>query len=120
MALDPSSFLKCLKQIICKAWSNPAFDLFSQQDAAEIVSYILEKLCGLYMAVNLLEFISDRLPLPQHAKAPKFLIRIKFIYENDFFCKISLSNNQALADQEISKKGGSLLIKVKCLLFLIR
>ena len=44
-ALDPSYFLKCLKQIISKA-GNPAFDLFSQQDAAEILSYILEKLCG--------------------------------------------------------------------------
>ena len=31
------------------------------------------------MAVNLLEFISDRLPLPQHAKVPKFLLRINFI-----------------------------------------
>ena len=44
-ALDPSYFLKCLKQIISKA-GNPAFDGFTQQDAAEILSYILEELCG--------------------------------------------------------------------------
>ena len=44
-ALDPSYFLKCLKQIISKA-GNPAFDVFIQQDAAEILSYILEELCG--------------------------------------------------------------------------
>ena len=44
-ALDPSYFLKCLKQIISKA-GNPAFDLSSQPDAAEILSYILEELCG--------------------------------------------------------------------------
>ena len=42
--LDPSYFLKCLKQIT-KA-GNPAFNLFSQQDAAEILSYILEELYG--------------------------------------------------------------------------
>ena len=44
MALDPSYFLKCMKQIISKA-GILAFDLFSQQNAAEIVSYILEELC---------------------------------------------------------------------------
>ena len=42
--LDSSYFLKCLEQIISKA-GNPAFDLFFQQDAAEIL-YILEELCG--------------------------------------------------------------------------
>ena len=45
VALDPSYFLKCVKQIICKV-GNPAFNLFSQQNAAEILSYILEELCG--------------------------------------------------------------------------
>ena len=39
-ALDPSYFLKCLKQIISKA-GNPAFDLFAQQDGAKMLSYIL-------------------------------------------------------------------------------
>ena len=45
VALDLSYFLKCLKQIIAKA-GNRAFDIFSQQYAAEILSYILEELCG--------------------------------------------------------------------------
>ena len=44
-ALDPSYLLKCLNQIISKA-GNCAFNLFSQQDAAEILSYILEELFG--------------------------------------------------------------------------
>ena len=44
-ALAPSYFLKCLKQTISKA-GNPAFDGFTQQDAAEILLYILEELCG--------------------------------------------------------------------------
>ena len=52
-ALDPSYFLKCLKQIISKA-GNPAFDLFAQQDAPEFLSYILEELHGVsIMPVNL-------------------------------------------------------------------
>ena len=53
-ALDPSYFLKCLKQIISKA-GNPAFDGFTHQDAAEILSYILEELCG--GSINASEFI---------------------------------------------------------------
>ena len=44
-ALDPSYFLKCLKQIISKT-GNHAFDLFSQQDVAQILSDILEELFG--------------------------------------------------------------------------
>ena len=43
-ALDPSYFLKYQRQIISKA-GNPTLDLFFQQDAAEILSYILEELC---------------------------------------------------------------------------
>ena len=43
-ALDPSYYLKYQRQIISKA-GNPTFDLFFQQDAAEILSYILEELC---------------------------------------------------------------------------
>lgn len=44
VALDPSYFLKCLKQIF-KA-GNPASDLFSQEDGNEILSDILEELWG--------------------------------------------------------------------------
>ena len=44
VVLDPPYFLKCLKQIISKA-GNSAFNLFFQQDAADIFSYILEELC---------------------------------------------------------------------------
>ena len=44
-ALDPSYFLKCLKHILSKT-RYLAFNLFLQQDAAEILPYILEKLCG--------------------------------------------------------------------------
>ena len=44
-AIDPSYVLECLKKIISKD-RNPAFDISSQQDAAEILSYILEELCG--------------------------------------------------------------------------
>ena len=40
-ALHSSNFFKCLRQIISKA-VNLAFDLFSQQDTAEILSYILK------------------------------------------------------------------------------
>ena len=45
VALDAFYFLKRLKQIITKA-GNPPFDLFSQQDAAAILSYILKELYG--------------------------------------------------------------------------
>ena len=44
--LDSSNFLKCLEQIISKA-GNPAFDLFFQQDAAEIL-YIRRTLWRVY------------------------------------------------------------------------
>ena len=43
-ALDSSYFFKCLMQIISKP-QNLAFQSILQQDAAEILSYILE-LCG--------------------------------------------------------------------------
>ena len=45
VALDPSYFLKYLKQIISKT-GNPTFDLFSQYHAAKILSYILGELYG--------------------------------------------------------------------------
>ena len=61
-ALDFSHFLKCLRQIIFKA-VNTAFDLFSQQDAAETLSYILKELCG----------------ASTHASESNFLLRIKFL-----------------------------------------
>ena len=48
MALDPSYFLKCLTKVIIKA-GNLAFDLFSQQDAAEVLPCILEELCEEYI-----------------------------------------------------------------------
>ena len=44
-ALDPSYFLKCLKHILSKT-RYLAFNLFLQQDTAEILPYILEELCG--------------------------------------------------------------------------
>ena len=44
-ALDPSHFLRHLKQIILKS-GRPDFDIFQQQDAAEILLCVLEELCG--------------------------------------------------------------------------
>ena len=43
--LDPSQFLRFLNQIVHRA-GNLDFDLFQQQDAAEILGYILEEFCS--------------------------------------------------------------------------
>ena len=122
--LDPYYFLNCLKQIISKA-ENLAFDLFSQQDAAEILSYILEELCG--ESIHASESIrihirqsisctacqqytatkdsSSILQLPVSELTQRYLnsyFDSNFLSgENEFFCNICSSNNQALADQEI-------------------
>ena len=135
-ALDPSYFLKCLKQIISKAGS-PAFDLFSQQDATEILSYILGELCrecihaSESVRIHIRQTISctacqqytstenssSILQLPVSESIQKSLnsyLESNFLSgENEFFCNTSSSNNQALADHEISKVGDYLIIQVK-------
>ena len=64
MALDSSYFLKCQK--ITKA-GNPTFDLFSQQDAAETLSFILQEICGESInasestAINISQTLLDKL-----------------------------------------------------------
>ena len=67
-ALDPSYFLKYLKQIISKA-GNAAFDLYFPSRMLLKSYHIFWKnsVESLYMPVNLLEFISDR--LAQHASS---------------------------------------------------
>ena len=120
--LHSSYFLKCLKRIISKA-GNPAFDLFSQQDAAEMLSNILEKLCE----ESLAQYASSILQLNGykqqytptavsesiHSSLNSYLESNLFSGKNDSFCNICSSNSQALADQEISTVGDSLIIQVK-------
>ena len=99
-ALDPSYILKCLKQIISKA-GNTAFGLFSQQDAAEILSYVLEELCGesihasesigIYIRQTISctvcqqytstedYFLFSSCLLQSRSEVPKCLLRIKFL-----------------------------------------
>ena len=43
--LDPSQFLRFLQRIIAKS-GNTGFELFQQQDAAEVLSYIFDEFCG--------------------------------------------------------------------------
>ena len=135
-ALDPSYVLKCLKQIISKA-GNPAPHLFSQQDAAEFLSYILEELCGESIhasesiRIHIRQTISSTacqqytstedspsiLQLPVSESIQKSLnsyLKSNFLSgENEFFCNTCSSNNQALADHEISKVGDYLIIQMK-------
>ena len=125
-ALDLSYFLRCLKQIISKA-GNPAFHLFSQQDAAEFLPYILKELCGESIhasesiRIHIIHIISSTachqytstedspsiLQLPVSELIQKSLnsyLKSNFLSgENEFFCNTCSSNNQALADHEISK-----------------
>ena len=86
----------CLKQIISKA-GNPAFDLFSQQDAAEILSYILEEFCGesVHASESIRIHIRQTIPAAHFnwrlifyspaacfrvdPEVPKLLLRIKFL-----------------------------------------
>ena len=135
-ALDPSYFLKCLKQIISKV-ENPAFDLFSQQDAADILSYNLEELCGEFIhasesvRIHIRQIISctacqqytstedssSILWLPASESIQRSLnsyLESNFLSsENEFFCNICSSNNQVLADHEIFKVGDYSIIQVK-------
>ena len=55
-----------------------------------------------------------------NTEVPKFLESNFFSDENKLFCKICSWNNQALADQEISKVGDYLMIQVNHFLFLIK
>ena len=125
--------MKCLKQIT----GNLSFDLFAQQDAAEILSYILEKLCG--ESIHASESIrihirqtmfstachqytstedsSSILQLPVSGSIQRslnaYLESHVLSDRNEFFCNICSSNNQALADQDISEVGDYLIIQVK-------
>ena len=82
------------------------------------------------MPVNLLEFVSDNLlhststedsssimQLPVSESIQRSLnpyLESNFLSgENEFFCNICSSSNQALADHEISKAGDHLIIQVK-------
>ena len=135
-ALDPSYFLKCLKQIISKV-ENPAFDLFSQQDAADILSYNLEELCeesihaSESVRIHIRQIISctacqqytstedssSILWLPASESIQRSLnsyLESNFLSgENEFFCNICSSNNQVLADHEIFKVGDYSVIQLK-------
>ena len=69
-ALDPSYFLKYLKQIISKA-GNAAFDLYFPSRMLLKSYHIFWKnfVESLYIPVNLIQFISDRLSFTQHASS---------------------------------------------------
>ena len=115
-ALDPSYFLKCLKQIVSKA-ENSAFHLFSQHNAVEIISYILEELCGeaIDVSESIRIHIRQIISSLQHISSVdsssilQLLVSGSFQWylnsylksnslsgENEFFCNICSSNNQAL------------------------
>ena len=136
MALDPSYFFKCLTKIIIKA-GNLAFDLFSQQDAVEVLSYILEELCG--ESIHSGEFIRvhsrqtifwtackkytstdnsysiPQLPVAESIKSSlnTYLKSHLLSGENEFFCNFCSFNNEALSGQETSKVDDNLIIQVK-------
>ena len=118
--LDPSYFLKCLKQIISKV-GNPAFDLFAQQDGAEMLSYILELYgqsihasesirihirqtisCTACQQYTLTEDSYAILQLPVLGSIQRSLdayLEANFLSDkNEFSFNICSSNNQALAD----------------------
>ena len=119
---------------------NPAFELFSKQDAAEILSYILQELCGesihasesirihirqIISCTACLQYTSTKdsssvhqLPVSESIqKSVNSYLESNFLSgENEFFCNICSSNNQTLADHEISKVGDYLTIQGKHLL----
>ena len=111
---------------------NRAFNLFYQQDAAEILSYILEELCGesIYASESIRIHIRQTISCTacqQYTSAEdsspvsgsiqnslNSYLESNFLRgENEFFCNIYSSNNQALADHEISKVGDCLIIQLK-------
>ena len=124
-----------------QGWKSCFWSIFPAGHCWNPIIYFRRTLWGVYIPVNILEFISDRLSLAQHAssvlqlkthllfssclfqsqyRGPKFLESNFFSDENELFCKICSWNNQALADQEISKVGDYLMIQVNHFLFLIK
>ena len=132
-ALDPSQFLKRLDQLIKKA-GNKSFKLFQQQDAAEVLSYILEELCSESIhAMNLLSTYTRQhitctacqqistseesttlfqLPVSDSVQN-SFDSFLKPDSVDNFYCNICSKHQPAIIDHEFSRIGNYLILQLK-------
>jgi len=131
--LDPSQFLKCLDQLIKKA-GNKSFKLFQQQDAAEVISYILEELCSESIhAMNLLAIhtrqhitctVCQQISTTEEATSLFHLPVSKSIqnsfdsylkpdFVDDFYCNVCSKHQPAIIDHEFSRMGNYLILQLK-------
>ena len=135
-AIDPSQFLRFLKQVLTKT-GRTDFNLFEQQDASEILSCVLNELCS--------ESLQASIPIKLHVKntvtcnlcfqssvtedpfmilqlsvsdstqsaIDSFLKPEELTNNNLFFCNYCASLQPAVLEHEFSRLGDFLIIQIK-------
>ena len=134
--LDPSQFLRSLKQVLIKS-GRSEFNLFQQQDACEILSCILDELCSESVLAlhlininikntvtcnscllsNIQEDPCKILQLPVSTSVQQsmnsFLQPEELQNDNLYFCNVCSSLQPGLLEHEVSKLGDILIIQLK-------
>ena len=134
--LDPSQFLRFLNQVLIKV-GRTNFNLFQQQDACEILSCILNELCGYSVlasdainihvrnsvtcnacfSTNVREDLCKILQLPVTSSVQEsvdsFLKAEDMHGSNRYFCNSCSSLQPALMEHEFSGIGSCLIIQLK-------
>ena len=134
--IDPSDFLRHLQNVLVKS-GKPYFDLFQQQDAAEILTCILEELsasnplaknmvkvsirvkvtCDSCDEDNLKEDVSTILQVPVKANLQSclnaFLAPNQLDGSNSVFCNVCQAQKPAALSQNLSDVGQYLILQTK-------
>lgn len=134
--LDPSQFLRFLKQVLIKS-GNLDFNIFQQQDACEILSCILDELCSLSqhaldliknhikntitcnscLQSNVREDPCNILQVPVSKsvqEAVNFFLKTEELEGNNmYFCNFCSSLQPASLEHEFTRIGDILIVHLK-------
>ena len=126
--IDPSQFLRFLKQVVIKS-GNVDFNIFQQQDACEVLSCILDELCSLSphaldainthvkntitcntcLQCNIREDPCNilQVPVSNSIQEPiNFFLKAEELQGNNmYFCDLCSSLQQATLEHEFSRVG---------------
>ena len=100
-AIDPSQFLRFLKKVLVKS-GKPHFNIFGQQDAAEILACILDELCDNEYSFTIFSASGTN---AVQSSLELFLTPEHLLGDYSFFCNYCSSLQPAIIEHHFSRVG---------------